>query len=588
MRRIVLFLIVFGLTSCRSARWHHEKADQAAQANLQNAQLALFGRTEQIEPGPAALALRTRLLQEQELPGKGHAGNESDANTLPDPLPLNPSSALQIAARNSRAFQQAKELLYSTALGLDLEEASFRSAFASEIQLQAEEDRSGEETVRGVTGSAPLRATRTFQNGIAWTGSLAVDLVKLLTQESASSIGIIADTGITIPLLRGAGRDIAAEPLRQAERDVLYAVMEFERFKRNFAFEVISGYLDVLQAASQIENAQQNHESLTQSRQRARRLTDAGRLPAFQYDQTVQDELRARNRWIDAREQYASRIDRFKFDLGLPPDARITLDDTILPELVEVLLTDPGTETTSTDESTAAPLTDDAVKLALENRLDLQIVRMRVEDAARKIHVAKDALRPELTLGGTVRAGDSRANLGAAERDNARLDSASRRSSAFLNLDLALNRRRERIAYRRSLIALDAAQREANQLEDRVKLEIRDAVRSLYQTREALLIQQQAAALAKQRVHSTDMFLQAGRAQIRDVLEAREALVNARNALTSAAVNHRLAQLRYQRDTDLLDLSIDGILQETPLDPLLMPLIIPTEETHDENNIHTI
>ena len=578
---ITLFLTL--LTGCRSASWHREKADRAAQANITGAQQAALGRTEAVTLETAADALRTRLLQDHDLPGLLPAQDlPREQPALPDPFALDPVTALQVAARHSRSFQQAKEQLFSTALGLDLEQSAFRAAFSSELALNFEEDRSGDETVRGVTASAPLRATRTFQNGAAWTGSLAVDLVRLLTQGSASSVGILADTGITMPLLRGSGREIAAEPLRQAERDMLYAVMEFERFKKSFAFDIFSSYLEVLQAASQIENAEQNYESLTQSRKRARRLTDAGRLPAFQYDQTVQDELRARNRWIDAREQYASRLDRFKFDIGLPPDARILLDDAILPELVDALLPAADAADAAASAETLTPDPEGAIRMAIENRLDLQIARMRTEDAARRIVVAEDAFRPEVTLGGRVRAGESRANLGAAGQDNARLDLGERRSSAFLHVDLGFDRRRERIAYRRALIALDAAHREAAQLEDRVKLEIRDALRRLHQTREALQIQQQAAALAEQRVHSTDMFLQAGRAQIRDVLEAREALVNARNALTSAAVNHRLAQLRFQRDADLLEMSIDGTLQEQQLAQHMQTAQSDNEVFHEE------
>ncbi len=579
---VILIAWMIILTGCRSASWHREKADRAATANIAAAQQAALGRTEEIRLGTAADALRSRLLDDHSLPGMQVFLDSAPPHalpTLPDPFVLDPVTALQVAARNSRSFQQSKEQLFTAALGLDLEQSSFRQAFASELELNIEEDRSGEDPVRGISASAPLRATRTFQNGVTWTGSLAVDLVRLLTQGSASSVGILADTGITIPLLRGSGREIAAEPLRQAERDMLYAVMEFERFKRTFAFDIFGSYLDVLQAASQIENARQNYESLIQSRKRARRLTDAGRLPAFQYDQTVQDELRARNRWIDAREQHASRLDRFIFDLGLPPDARIQLDDTILPELVDALLLNNQDENTN---ERVGPDQDTAIRFALDNRLDLQIARMRTEDAARKIKIAEDAFRPEVTLGGRVRTGESRASFSAAEQDNARLDLGARRTSGFLNIDLALDRRRERIAYRRALIALDAAHREAAQLEDRVKLEIRDSLRRLHQTREALEIQQQAAVLAEQRVHSTDMFLQAGRAQIRDVLEAREALVNARNALTSAAVNHRLAQLRFQRDADLLEMSIDGTLQEQQLAQHMQTAQSDNEVFHEE------
>lgn len=547
-----LILLLF-VTGCRSAAWHKTKADDAAQANITQAQQNVLGYTEDMQIQSPENALRIKLLQSQKLSGSMPPQTTNGIPELPDPLVLTPTSALHVAARNSRAFQESKESVFSTALGLDFEKSEFRTTFATDAQANITEDRSAEDTVSAATASIPLDASRRFKNGISWTGSLAVDLVKLLTQSSASSLGIIADTSISIPLLRGAGRDIAAEPLRQAEQDMLYAIMEFESFKRSLAFDTFSGYLDVLQAASQIKNAEQNYESLTKSRERAKRLTEAGRLPAFQYDQTVQDELRARNRWIEAKEQYASQLDQFKFDLGLPPDARIELDDTILTELVDSLLNE--------DYAESLPSTEIAVRTALENRLDLQIAQMRVTDAERKISVAQDALRAEFTMGASIQTGESR-SVATADKENANLDFDRSRVAGLLNIDLALDRRRERLQYRRSLISLESARRDAQEQEDRIKLEVRDAIRRLHQAREELQIQQQAATLADQRVHSTDMFLEAGRAQIRDVLEAREARVNARNALIRAAVNYRVAQLRYQRDTELLKMTMDGVMKE--------------------------
>ena len=57
-------------------------------------------------------------------------------------------------------------------------------------------------------------------------------------------------------------------------------------------------------------------------------------------------------------------------------------------------------------------------------------------------------------------------------------------------------------------------------------------------------------------------FNYAGRAQIRDVLEAQEALIQAQNGLTSAVVNYRIAELEFQRDTGLLQIDEKGLWQE--------------------------
>ena len=57
-------------------------------------------------------------------------------------------------------------------------------------------------------------------------------MVKLLTQDLSSSLGIVGDATISIPLLRGSGKHIVTEPLNQAERNVVYAIYDAIRSKR--------------------------------------------------------------------------------------------------------------------------------------------------------------------------------------------------------------------------------------------------------------------------------------------------------------------------------------------------------------------
>jgi outer membrane protein TolC len=58
------------------------------------------------------------------------------------------------------------------------------------------------------------------------------------------------------------------------------------------------------------------------------------------------------------------------------------------------------------------------------------------------------------------------------------------------------------------------------------------------------------------------MFLQAGRAAVRDLLEAQDALLSAQNALISAVVSYRTAEWDMQRDTGKLEVTVDGLWQE--------------------------
>jgi outer membrane protein TolC len=129
-------------------------------------------------------------------------------------------------------------------------------------------------------------------------------------------------------------------------------------------------------------------------------------------------------------------------------------------------------------------------------------------------------------------------------------------------LDLPIERTRERNDYRNSLINMEKATRTVQDIEDQIKLSIRNSLRSLLESRESLKIQAQSVVVAEKRVRSSTLFLEAGRTQIRDLLEAQDALLLAQNSLTAAVVNYRMAELELQRDLDVLKVNEQGLWQE--------------------------
>ena len=160
--------------------------------------------------------------------------------------------------------------------------------------------------------------SRTLQSGVDLSTALAVDLANLLTLGGASSLGLAADATVSIPLLRGSGRHIVAEALTQAERDVVYAIWQFERFKRTFAVDVARDCFSVLREMDTVENAKENYRSAIQSARWSRRQADAGRITEIDVDRATQRELEARNGWISAQAQFLNRLDAFKTSIGLP------------------------------------------------------------------------------------------------------------------------------------------------------------------------------------------------------------------------------------------------------------------------------
>lgn len=619
-RPLLLAGLLCALQSGCASYWR-EQADTQGYTIVRATQLETLGRDEPFTVEPAANTLRRRLLLDQVLPRSGPASLGAEELAKPEhwpeesmpavrkvtplvevppagPLRLSLVEALQLAARNNRTYQQHKENIFQAALDLDLQSEEFRSTFIGTLETLWSNDLTDpHQRVKGLDHTGTVGWELKLKTGAKLTANLALDLVHMLTADEHNAFGILADVTVTIPLLRGAGEYVVTEPLTQAQRDVVYALLRFLRYRKSLAVDVAEGYLGVLRQADTVENTAENYRSLIAQTRRARRLAEANRLPEIQVDQARQNELSARNRWISARQNYQAALDSFKLTLGLPTDADIRLDPTELRRLAENVEqhiaidgdsgASPATQPASQPASqpTSRPTEGDidlhppgpaeggpyelparrAVQLALDHRLDLRIARGEIVDAQRQVAVTANALQTGLTLSGDARVGQSR-GISATEQDNVKFRPEHGLYTAGLLLDLPLERTAERNAYRNSYITLQQTVRNFQELEDDIKLDIRNGLRNLVEYRESYRIQQQAVRLARRRVSSTELFLQAGRAEIRDVLEAQESLVNAQNQRTAALVNYRVAELQLQRDMGVLDVSPQGLWTESILD----------------------
>jgi len=600
-------LIICFQTGCRSAVEHRLEADAVVADIIHEKTERLFDRPQKLDIERPSDTLRRRLLLEQGLIFTDEASLGTDrlepiehwpednypAQWSLDPLilleqdkslKLSLIQALQIGARNSFAYQTQKEDVFREALALDLQRNEFRNIFSGEAQSKISGDTTGDRAESGTLNSGEVGLSRKFGQGAELSMALAADIANLLTAGGASSLGIAGDASISIPLLRGSGRHIVTEPLTQAERNVVYAIYQFERFKRTLAVDIASDYLAVLKQLDEVQNSRENYRSLIASARRSRRLADAGRLKEIQVDQANQNELRARQRWIRAEQAYEKRLDSFKSLLGLPPDAEIELDRADLEKLVaptsqikeEITLrkalqrdeptppADALIELVEPSRENAGPLEIDeflAMRLALDNRLDLRVTQGRVYDAQRAVVIAADDLGAELTFLGSGELG-ARRTITTADLANAQLRVGKATYSALVTLDLPFERTEERNIYRNSFIGLERAVRSVQILEDRIKLAVLNELRDLLEARESLYIQAGAVLVAEKRVKSVNLFLEAGRAEIRDLLEAQEALLSAQNELTAAVVNYRIAELKLQRDMGVLKIDEKGLWQE--------------------------
>jgi outer membrane protein TolC len=128
-----------------------------------------------------------------------------------------------------------------------------------------------------------------------------------------------------------------------------------------------------------------------------------------------------------------------------------------------------------------------------------------------------------------------------------------------IKMDSYLDRKAERNTYAASLINLEQSQRRYALSEDNVILDVRQTYRNLEEAAAQYKIQQNSLELAKRRVDSAQLFIDAGMGVARDLLEAQDALLDAENALTDALIRHAIAKLNFYKDIGLLQVRPDGM-----------------------------
>lgn len=247
------------------------------------------------------------------------------------------------------------------------------------------------------------RATKLTATG----GELVVGFANSLMWQFAGadnySSRTLVDFSLVQPLLRAGGRTRVLERLTIAERALLANVRQMEQYRRGFYISVVTGddpgqgpdrrggffggsglegfsgvggggfgrvggfaggfggggfgitggagaqqaggYMGLLQTAQVIRNQYSNIASLGDSVEQLQAAHDAGRIDRFQVDLARQALYLAQSQLLNSEVLYASTLDNFKLQHGLPPDLPVKIADPLLdhfnlldPDLAELQL----------------------------------------------------------------------------------------------------------------------------------------------------------------------------------------------------------------------------------------------------------
>jgi len=439
---------------------------------------------------------------------------------------LTVEDALELAMANSREYQRAKETLYLTALRLANTRYNVRGHVrpSSVTTASASRDSKGHH-VSTITTDTGLEITRLLTTG----GRLTVNALNsiMLHYSGRPELSFSRVSGSLVqPLLREFGRNNpAVEALTQSERNMVYAVRTFALYQDEFALGIANDYFRLLQQKDNIRNRYTNYLGRVQATQRLEaRAKDRERLSDV--DQARQAELAARNSYVNTVAAYFTALDQYKIRLGLPLSERIHLDDAAL---------------TAVEQNGLVPVALDplaAYHLAVSKQLQMLNYIDQFEDSQRAVRLAADKLKPGLTLAGRAELESRRPT------DYARFNADQVATEVSLQLDLPLDRLPRANAYREALIAFELDLRNFTRRLDDLKNDIDRGLRTLEQRRLNYENQRNALLLANRRVESTTLLLEAGRAEVRDLVEAQTAQIDAQIAVTAALVDHQDSRLQ--------------------------------------------
>lgn len=527
--------------------WVSERADNAAYEIVRQKHLEAFDKITTFsiaqKTEPAAQRLRAQATRMDVA--------LINSYTTPSCL-LSLADALAISIAHSRDYQSRKEGLYQKALALSETRRDFGYVFSPDLQASINYERNdpllaapglGNKSIgtEGYIFSPSIR--KVFETGLVLSVNYTHALSRFIESPSLPNSNNQLSVEASQPLFELINPLVTYEPLRQAERSMIYDTLGFKRYQRSFVIGIASQYYGLLGALDNLHNQESNYRSTVYNRERAEMLASVGNMAEFEVDQAHQSELVAAEGYSDGQAAYLDQLDQFKIALGLGVK---DLDLHFGPDPAEL---------TSVSLSAMVPPeigVKEAIEIALANRYDMRVAQGAVQDGERAVAIAMRAFLPNLT------ARYKWTETGKGVGDTGRISSKEDSQRWGLDFGIWTDWTHKRNAYQNSVIALEQTRRAVEQLREQIVLEVRAAWRQLERLRRQDQINKESLRLSERRVESTGLSLDMGKVKARDLLDAQNALLSSRNAVTAAQVDYLIKNLNFWNALERLEIDEKG------------------------------
>ena len=376
---IVCYLAgLFSLTGCKSPADYKTEADEKIYGIIDKKWRDDFGskanyKISDTQPSPNDIEV------EKVIPASGTL-------TLPQ--------AVAIATTHNRQYQLEKEILYTTALDLKL----FRHEFEPWFFSGARGGYGKEGDAEGIGTEADIGFQLLLANGARIGLKIGLAWFQVLTGDLRGGLASVLSPTLTLPLLRGSDSRVVMENLTQAERNTIYQIRSFNRFRQTFVVSIISQYYLVLQQFDFLKNAENNYKILTDVYEQTEKLAVAGRLPRYELDQVYQDKLRALDEVVLAERNYQQILDEFKIILSLPATAEFKLDENELAALSISWLNKPDFSKIrgTGKEVTKGGLTTEALDLLTKEHELIALIQSGEEDYSQDTYAQLEKIHQQV------------------------------------------------------------------------------------------------------------------------------------------------------------------------------------------------
>ena len=451
---------------------------------------------------------------------------------------LDAARALNYAVSYSRDLQNRRDTLYRNAVSLLHSRRNLGLEWSGDFNYNIRELRNGDSNEdAGLNFS--VSDTLWTGAGLLFKASSIADLEAAEDEDEGSVEEYVNTLSVRIeqPLLAGAGYTSSHESLIQAERDLVYMLRDFAQQRQDFAIGIYEGFYGLITQRSVMRNTGLNVQQSAYLRERSEALFKVQLAPYIDVLRSQQQELSAQNRLTNVENQYLTAVKRYLNELGLPIEIKLDFDDAP-PELLPLAV----------DEAYC-------VEVGMSNRFDLISARQALEDAQRRLGIARQNFLPEINLFGEASFEDDAAD--------SPIDSDFEEELvAGISVELPIDRRSDREAIKIAELAVAEAERNLVGRSARVQIEIADSFNELKTLERNVIIERQNTGIAEKRAENAQFRFKRGELSNRDVVEAENELLDARNAYVRALVDHELERFRILRNMGLLDLTGEGELVE--------------------------